>query len=59
MSARARSSDRSEGIDAHRVCDAMTAWSKFLDTFFNAKVMAHYLPDILAGTLLTIELAVL
>jgi polar amino acid transport system permease protein len=37
----------------------MTAWSKFLDTFFNAKVMAHYLPDILAGTLLTIELAVL
>ena len=37
----------------------MTRWDKFLDTFFNAKVMAKYLPDILAGTWLTIELAVL
>ena len=37
----------------------MTAWEKFLDAFFNAKVMARYLPDILAGTLLTIELAIL
>jgi polar amino acid transport system permease protein len=37
----------------------MTAWNKFLDSFFNAKVMAHYLPDIVAGTVLTIELAIL
>ena len=33
--------------------------NRFLDTFFNAKVMAKYLPDIVAGTWLTIELAVL
>jgi polar amino acid transport system permease protein len=37
----------------------MTAWDKFVDAFFNAKVMAKYLPDIVAGTVLTIELAVL
>ena len=37
----------------------MTGLDKFLDTFFNAKVMAKYLPDILEGTLVTIELAVL
>ena len=37
----------------------MTGWNKFLDTFFNAKVMAKYLPDIVAGTVLTIELALL
>ena len=37
----------------------MTAWNKFLETFFNAKVMAKYLPDILYGVLVTIELAVL
>jgi polar amino acid transport system permease protein len=37
----------------------MTGWNKFLDTFFNAKVMAKYLPDIVAGAVLTIELAVL
>ncbi|HTR86545.1 MAG TPA: amino acid ABC transporter permease [Reyranella sp.] len=36
----------------------MTAWNKFLDTFFNAKVMAKYLPDIVYGTWVTIELAV-
>jgi polar amino acid transport system permease protein len=35
----------------------MTRWDKFLDTFFNARVMAKYLPDILQGTVLTIELA--
>src|SRR5690348_18423375 len=35
----------------------MSRWDRFLDTFFNAKVMAKYLPDILAGTVLTIELA--
>ncbi len=37
----------------------MNRWDKFLDTFFNAKVMAKYLPDIVAGTWLTIELALL
>ena len=37
----------------------MTRWDKFLDTFFNAKVMAKYLPDIVEGTWLTIELALL
>ena len=35
----------------------MTRWDKFVDTFFNARVMAKYLPDILQGTVLTIELA--
>ena len=35
----------------------MTQWDRFLDTFFNAKVMAKYLPDILSGMVLTIELA--
>lgn len=37
----------------------MTNWDRFLETFFNAKVLARYAPDILAGTLVTIELAVL
>ena len=37
----------------------MSRWDKFLDTFFNARVMAKYLPDILEGTVLTIELALL
>jgi polar amino acid transport system permease protein len=37
----------------------MTGWHKFTEAFFNAKVMAQYLPDILAGTVLTIQLAVL
>src|SRR5581483_5574361 len=37
----------------------MSRWDRFLDTFFNAQVMAKYLPDILAGTVLTIELALL
>jgi polar amino acid transport system permease protein len=35
----------------------MTQWDRFLDTFFNGKVMAKYLPDILSGMVLTIELA--
>jgi len=25
----------------------MSSWERFLDTFFNARVMAKYLPDIL------------
>lgn len=37
----------------------MTNWERFLDTFFNAKVMAKYLPDILSGVVVTIELAAL
>lgn len=37
----------------------MSNWERFVDAFFNARVMAKYLPDILAGTALTIELAAL
>jgi len=37
----------------------MSAWEHFLKTFFNAEVMAKYLPDILQGTVVTIELAAL
>lgn len=36
----------------------MNGWDRFVQTFFNAKVMAKYLPDILYGTVVTIELAV-
>lgn len=37
----------------------MSNWDRFLDTFFNARVIAKYWPDILHGMLVTIELAVL
>jgi len=37
----------------------MSNWDRFVETFFNAKVMAKYLPDIAYGTLVTIELAAL
>ncbi len=37
----------------------MTAWDRFLEAFFNPAVMSRYLPDILKGMLLTIELAAL
>src|SRR5438552_1403989 len=37
----------------------MSNWERFLDAFFNARVMAKYLPDIAHGTLVTIELAAL
>ncbi|HJW83919.1 MAG TPA: amino acid ABC transporter permease [Anaerolineae bacterium] len=37
----------------------MSSWDRFLDTFFNAKVMAKYLPDIAHGMLVTVELAAL
>ncbi|MEI7876025.1 MAG: ABC transporter permease subunit [Alphaproteobacteria bacterium] len=37
----------------------MTTWDRFLDTFFNGKVMLKYLPDILWGVVVTIELAIL
>ena len=36
-----------------------SSWERFLETFFNAKVMAKYLPDILHGMLITVELAAL
>ena len=37
----------------------MTNWDRFTETFFNAKVMAKYWPDILHGIGVTIELALL
>jgi polar amino acid transport system permease protein len=37
----------------------MTNWERFLDTFFNCKVLAQYWPDIAYGALITIELAAL
>jgi polar amino acid transport system permease protein len=37
----------------------MSNFERFLDTFFNGKVMLKYLPDILHGMVVTIELAVL
>lgn len=37
----------------------MTNWERFLDTFFNGKVLAQYWPDIAYGTVVTIELALL
>jgi polar amino acid transport system permease protein len=37
----------------------LSRWDVFLDTFFNAKVMSRYLPDILWGVVVTVELAIL
>jgi polar amino acid transport system permease protein len=37
----------------------MSNWDRFVETFFNAKVMARYFPDIAYGMLVTIELALL
>lgn len=37
----------------------MSGWERFVEAFFNAKVMARYLPDIAHGTLITVELAAL
>ena len=37
----------------------MSTWDRFVETFFNAKVMVKYLPDILSGVVVTIELAIL
>ena len=37
----------------------MSRWDRFVETFFNARVMARYLPDILSGVVVTIELAAL
>lgn len=37
----------------------MTRWERFLDTFFNAAVLARYAPDILQGVWVTLQLSVL
>ncbi len=37
----------------------MSGWDRFADTFFNASVMARYLPDIVDGFILTVGLAAL
>src|SRR5882672_12529270 len=37
----------------------MSTWDRFVETFFNTNVMLKYLPDILSGMVVTIELAVL
>src|SRR5919204_1872191 len=37
----------------------MSNWERFVDAFFNARVMARYFPDIAYGMLVTIELAAL
>src|SRR5499425_2348813 len=37
----------------------MSGWERFADTFLNTKVMLRYLPDILSGVVVTIELALL
>jgi polar amino acid transport system permease protein len=37
----------------------MSNWNRFVETFFNAGVMAKYLPDIAHGMLVTLELAAL
>jgi polar amino acid transport system permease protein len=37
----------------------MTGWERFSESFFNAEVMARYLPDIIKGFFVTVELAIL
>jgi polar amino acid transport system permease protein len=37
----------------------LTGWERFADTFFNARVLAKYWPDILAGLFVTVDLALL
>jgi polar amino acid transport system permease protein len=37
----------------------MTAWERFIDTFFKWEVIAEYLPEIAKGFLITCEIAVL
>src|SRR5215475_5359768 len=37
----------------------MSSWARFVETFLNTKVMLRYLPDILSGVVVTIELALL
>jgi polar amino acid transport system permease protein len=35
----------------------MSAWDRFLEAFFNPAMMSRYLPDILQGALVTIQIA--
>jgi polar amino acid transport system permease protein len=35
----------------------MTAWERFVETFFKPAMLAHYWPDILKGVLVTVEIA--
>lgn len=35
----------------------MDAWSRFLETFFNPAVIDRYLPDVLQGMVVTVEIA--
>ena len=35
----------------------MENWDRFVETFLNARMMARYLPDILKGSLVTIQIA--
>src|SRR5262247_3091916 len=37
----------------------MSSWARFTETFFNTTVMLRYLPDLLWGVVVTIELALL
>ncbi|MBR0656194.1 amino acid ABC transporter permease [Plastoroseomonas arctica] len=37
----------------------MTGWERFCESFFNAEVMARYLPEIIKGFWVTVELAIL
>ena len=37
----------------------MTAWQRFVDTFFNPEVIERYLPAILQGVVVTVEVALL
>src|SRR5262245_56304191 len=37
----------------------MSGWDRFVEPFLNAKVMARYLPAVLPGVVVTIELAAL
>src|SRR5262245_42384466 len=36
---------------------AMTAWERFVETFFKPAMIAQYWPDILKGVLVTVEIA--
>ena len=35
----------------------MTAWERFVETFFKPAMLAQYWPDILKGMLVTVEIA--
>ena len=35
----------------------MSQWERFIDTFFNRSVIVQYLPDIVKGIWITLELS--